>query len=781
MDISKLNNKIVIIKDGFKNTLLDLINKESKLFNIKIITLNELKKNYCFDYNNEAVYYVSSKYNVIGDIAKIYLENLYYIKDVEDNKVKFLKSIKEDLDNNNLIIYNSEFKEFLKNKDIVLIDLDYIDSFYTNIINDISSFANVSKLEIKSFDDKKCLYEAKTKDEEIEFVASKICELIKSGVNINNIKISNVNSDYYYLIKKTFKLFNIPINLKSISNINGTIIVKKFKELYSSNINSTMDELYEYVKSSNDNEIYKKLIDIINSYSFIDDYEKVRSLVYSDINNDKTINNNLKNAVNVVDLENDIISEDNYVFLINFNEGIIPINYKDEDYLSDKVKSLLGVSESSDLNNKANLNIKSAIRRTKNIIVSYSKYNSNSEVFISPSYDEDLFEFNDLKIDYNNSNSFNKLKLVSELDNYYKYGSVSDRLILLNNNYDEEYKNYSNKYSLINTDELYEYLQNRLSLSYSSLNTYNECAFKYYIDYVIKVNKYEDSFEIIVGNIFHKILSECFCDDYDFDKRWNEIISETKYDFKYKDKFFLNLLRDELILVIETIKNQLNYTQLSKTMYEKEIIVKINDELNITFKGFVDKIMYDEIDGNTIVVIVDYKTGNPNININNSYYGLDMQLPIYMYLVKNEIKNVKIGGFYLQKIISNDKNKENRINNLKLQGYSNSDTSILSKVDSSYMDSKIIKSLKVGSNGFYSYSKIINDNEIDILYDIVDKKIKETSQNILNANFDINPKKINDINKGCKYCRYSDICYRRNEDIVELKEVKDIFGGEDNA
>ena len=40
-------------------------------------------------------------------------------------------------------------------------------------------------------------------------------------------------------------------------------------------------------------------------------------------------------------------------------------------------------------------------------------------------------------------------------------------------------------------------------------------------------------------------------------------------------------------------------------------------------------------------------------------------------------------------------------------------------------------------------------------------------------------KKINDKLKGCNYCKYIDICYKRNEDEVELKEIKNIFGGEE--
>ena len=51
-----------------------------------------------------------------------------------------------------------------------------------------------------------------------------------------------------------------------------------------------------------------------------------------------------------------------------------------------------------------------------------------------------------------------------------------------------------------------------------------------------------------------------------------------------------------------------------------------------------------------------------------------MQLHANMFsLIKSEIKNVRIGGFYLQKILSNVSNIQKRKESSKLQGYSNED------------------------------------------------------------------------------------------------------------
>ena len=89
--------------------------------------------------------------------------------------------------------------------------------------------------------------------------------------------------------------------------------------------------------------------------------------------------------------------------------------------------------------------------------------------------------------------------------------------------------------------------------------------------------------------------------------------------------------------------------------------------------------------------------------------------------------------------------------------------------------------MKTTNNGFYSYSKVISSDEIDILNKMIDKNIKEAAINIKEAKFDINPKEINGKNYGCEFCNYKDICYMKNDDIVSLQKPENIFGGDDNG
>ena len=771
--MEEFNNKIVILNDYAKKSF---IKKIDKLINVKVITLSELKRKYYFDYDNKAIYFVSNKYNCIPEIANIYIENIYYLKDIDNEKINFLKDIKNDLDSNNLLTYNNLFKEFLKGKEIVLYNLKYTDKFYKNIFKELEKFSKITIYNDEDNSIVKELYKANNSEEEIAFVCSKITKLIKSGVNINNIKLANVKSDYEFIIRKTFKLFNIPINLPSFETIKSTSLVIKFKELYNSDINETIEKLKEFINTKEENDIYKSIISIVNNYLWSNDFLLVKDMVFNDIDNIKTPREKLKNAVEVIEFKKELVTDEDYVFLIGYNEGVIPVNYKDEDYLSDSIKEKLGLSTSFELNENAMNETKDNIRNIKNLIVTYPSHNLSSEIYISSSYEKDLFEEKELNISFNESNAYNKLKLVSEKDENSKFGTITDNLLRLSSHYkDVKYNSYDNKYKMIDKTKIKEFFKDGLTLSYTSINDYYMCSFRYYLNYILKVNKFEDTFEATVGSIFHKILSMCFDHDIDIIRTYETEIENSNYEFNESEKFFLSILKDELVLIIETIKNQLSYTQLTNSMYEKKIVIDVDKDLQIRFKGFVDKILYNEFNGKTVVAIIDYKTGNPNLNINNTIYGLEMQLPVYIYLIKNEIKDVKIGGFYLQKILNNTTDKEKRLDSLKLQGYTNSDLDYIDKVDSSFNDSKVIKSLRTSSKGFYYYSKMINDEEIDTLYNVVDSKIKEASMSILDSKFDINPKEMNNENIGCSFCKYKDICFMKPKDTIKLKEVKNIF------
>ena len=77
------------------------------------------------------------------------------------------------------------------------------------------------------------------------------------------------------------------------------------------------------------------------------------------------------------------------------------------------------------------------------------------------------------------------------------------------------YLKYDNKFTKINVESLKKYKNNYLTLSYSSIDAYFHCAFKFYISNILKLNIYEENFMNYIGSLFHFVLSKYYEKDFD--------------------------------------------------------------------------------------------------------------------------------------------------------------------------------------------------------------------------------------------------------------------------
>ena len=768
----------------------EILKQNNTLNYFKIYTLAEFNKLYYFDYNEKTIYYVMNKYNVKYEIASIYIKNLYNIEDktYSNEKLIFLKNLKEDLINNKLLKINKLFKKYLNKKDIVIYNLPSSKEL-NNLIELLSINNNVEIINPSTGNYVHTIYEIDNIENEVLFVANKIIELLNNNIPINNIYLANLNDEYKKLIRKIFPMYKIPYTLKNDSSIFGTFIARKFIENYNSDLSITLSSLEEYITTEESQDIYNKLINIINNYTFVEDKLLVKEMIISDLKNTNLSTVDIENSVHEITLDDQQFNEDEYIFLLSFNQGIIPSIKKDEDYLTDNDKKELNISFTVDKNNLEKEKTKIILSNIKNLIITYKKQANGEEFSLSNINEELNYEvIKSNEYNYNYSNTYNKIKLTSLLDDFYKYGTKSDLLTTLNKHYNNlPYNTYNHDFTGINTKDLHEFMNNKLTLSYSSLDKYYKCPFSYYIGNVLRLNIYEETFYQLVGSLFHAIL-EKMPDENNYENVWNEELNKLEHEFTIKENFFLNKLKEELKFIIEVIKEQENFTNLHDELHEERIYTNIEGNIKITFTGIIDKIKYNSNNEHTIVAIIDYKTGNPNLDLSTIEYGIGMQLPVYLYLAKNsnKLSNVKVAGFYLQKVLNNevtvDKShtyQQLKKKNLLLQGYSNEDISILSEFDKSFMDSNIIKSMKVkNDNSFYGYSKVLSDKSMDIIENIAYEKIKEGADLITNAKFDIRPKKKGKIDYGCELCKFKDICYHTNDDYVELEErkIEDILG-----
>lgn len=779
--IDKLtSNSILICSNSDKKKILYDLHKKQKLLSFKIMNLNEFIKKMTFDYNTETVFFVMNHYHLTYENAKSFINDLYYIDitEYDDEKLQYLVNMKSELINNNLLIFDDIFVSQIHDYDIYVYLDNYDEKYLKKITNNNVHFI---KKDYQVFDNKEII-EFENMNDEIEYVAYSINELLSQGIDINNIKISGVSSEYKFHIKQIFNHYNLDLDIYNTS-IYSTIIGSFFIDNIKENIDDTfmcIKDKFNFNISSN-NDILNQIIDICNKYTWVKDYREIKDCLIYEFQNTYINNESGNNKIEIVNIKDLTNNDTMYVYLMGFNQENIPTIYKDDKYLTDRLLLTLGYEDTNEKNKKERLQIINTIKSIKNLTITYKKKSSFNEYYISNLNDELGYKIVKKELDYNIIRSKQELNITvgKYLDNFTKYGIKHKNLEKLYFNTNINYRTFDNKYKTIDNKDLLTYLDNKLLLSYSSIDKYYHCAFSYYIANILKLDTYEEKFAAILGSLIHDILSTCFTKGFDFEREFNNYVNNLEYNLSSKEKFFLNNVKEEIIYIIETIKKQKLLTGFDKELYEKKIYIELNNRVKVTFMGIIDKMMVMSKGGKDYVAITDYKTGNPNTNLDHIKDGLTLQLPIYAYLIKNSnlFNNPIISGIYYQKILSGkqkastfEEYEKEKYNNLKLIGLSTNDEEILSIFDSTYENSELIKSMKLTSKGFSSYAKVFSEEEMDNILFIAKTKIDEAVDNILNGNFKINPKEINFDNIGCKYCKYKDLCYMTESDKEIIEE-----------
>ena len=767
------NNLLIICSNSYKLKILKYLEENKLIINIKYMTLNEYKKSVMFNYDEKTIHYLVKK-GMKPDNAITIINNLYYVEDKKYNnkKLDYLVNIKKELDNNNLLIYDQLFNKIIKKRKVIVYGYGLLDSFDKKLFKD-AEFIPINPQE-KKYD----VYHFNYLKDEVEFVFQKICELLNNNVDINKISLMNIDNEYLPVIKLMESFYKIKVDINNDNTLMGTVIGKKFYELLLDN-KSTSEIVKELDIFKEENE-YGIIINIINKYNDLGLLECQEEIKYELLNHHIS-SRKLDNVIKVKNVF-DCILDDEYVFLMNFNNSSIPKLKMDTDYITNDICELVGIEKIEIENERIKTNTLNYLSNINNIIISYKDKSSFNDYYPSILLDYMDYEIKEYHRSMNYSELANRSLYTMYLDDYVKYGIKDEKIDLLYSNYDHNnYLEYDNKFTGINKDNLIKYLNDELTLSYSSIDNYYKCGFKYYLSNVLRIDEFEETFFTILGSLFHYVLSKMNEDDFDLEKEYNYFLKDRK--FSNKEKFFLDKLKKDLVFIIETIRKHQFISGFTKMLYEQKIDIKLMNSPYVHFKGFVDKIMYHEKDNNTLVSIIDYKTGNTDISIKNLKFGLGMQLPIYLYLVNNSdvLKNIKFTGFYLQHILNVNLNKsekktreEENFNNLKLLGYSTSDLNRLSIFDSTYENSEMIRGMKLTTNGeIAKNANTLTDEEIAEVLKITHEKIIEAMNNILEGNFMINPKIINGKNVSCEYCKYQDICYHNENNNIYLDSKGD--------
>ena len=761
MDFKFNDDSIYIVPNSLKLKLLDILSKENKIYNITFISLEELEKHYFFDIKEDALLYLLDKTNENIDVLKLMLKNLYKIditKEYKETKLNNLKSLYHDLKDNNYLIFDKGYREYLLTKNIYILGYSMLEPYQKEMLDSI----NTNYLDIASNLSIDTVYKYHSMKDEIISTALKIRELNSKGISYNKIFLAGVDNSYNYLLKTIFKMFDIPIYFKSTNKITSLINVKEYLK----------DKDINHIKDIN---IKSKIMKIESDLSYAKNSKYYDILLKDRLENTGLDSIELVESIKVLNEAIEVpylVSDDEYLFVLGFNQNHLPKIYKDEDYLSDNLKSKCNLNTSTIKNKLSKDSLVKVLGTIKNLTLSYKLTSLTGEYAKSSLLNElNLKEVDSLNYSYNYSKEFNNYRVSSLLDTYYKYHEEDKDFTFLTTNIDtSKYTSFDHKFKGINRP-ITPY-----SLSYSNLDDLAKCPFKYYLKHILKLDSFDENFNTKIGNIFHSVLKDSYSDNFSFDISLNKALKDNPLD--KRENVLFKRLETELQEIVNYNKQVEKRSFLTEFYGEKRLEIPLSE--HATLKGFIDKILFKTFHDKTYYAIFDYKTGSATLNLDYLEDGLYLQLPLYIYLINksNLFDNPSFVGFFYQYLLQSYKDKDEQIKNLKLVGYTTDDKIILSYLDEDYETDSFVKGLSVKKDGeLSSRSKILSDSELEDIMNSINKALEKSLKIIDNNAFDIAPKIINNKNISCEFCPFKEVCFVSASDYIYLEKKE----GESNA
>lgn len=359
-----------------------------------------------------------------------------------------------------------------------------------------------------------------------------------------------------------------------------------------------------------------------------------------------------------------------------------------------------------------------------------------------------------------------------------------------------EYTNIPEKIDKANIEKLYG---NKLVTSISKLERYRSCPFSYYLQYGLKIKPQEELKiqTLNTGTFIHEVIDDFFQMQKEAEIKLEDItedqlseivdkIIEAKlgqnknYIFTSTAKYralvvrLKKIIKKALKYIIETIvQSRFNVLGTELEFGEKgkynPIELTLEDGKKIEIIGKIDRIDTAQGEEGKYLRIIDYKSSAKNIDLNEVYAGLQIQLLTYLDATCKEEDLMPAGVLYfsmLEQMIKSKKRMnqeeiEEKIRaNFKMKGLILADVKVVKLHDKNLQNgSSSLVPAYIGKDGEISEKKTsgVSSEEFKDLQKYMYTIIKQISKEILGGNIDLKPY-YKDKKTPCKYCDYKSIC-----------------------
>lgn len=371
---------------------------------------------------------------------------------------------------------------------------------------------------------------------------------------------------------------------------------------------------------------------------------------------------------------------------------------------------------------------------------------------------------------------------------------------------------YCNEESGISKEVANALYGSHLVNSVTRVEQYAACAFAHFLTYGLKLQE-RKRYEIRIpdlGNIFHQVLErfskQMKKEGLSFrtieEEQRNKLVDEclAQVISEYGDSIFTSTKRNEYLLkrvermtkrTIWALCEHMKAGQFEAAAYEVKFDhldaldstrIQLSEEEILSLQGRIDRLDKAEDENGIYIKVIDYKSGKTKLELEDLYYGLQMQLVVYLdaalEIERNKKENagkeiIPAGIFYyniddpvLEEIEKENADKE-LLKALKMNGLINSDTKIVQMLDKHFGDnpkhlegsvkSDVVPVETTKEGAFHKRSSVVSEKGFEQLMKHVRKQIEKCGKEILDGRTAIEPYHL-EKRTGCDYCPYDGVC-----------------------
>lgn len=344
----------------------------------------------------------------------------------------------------------------------------------------------------------------------------------------------------------------------------------------------------------------------------------------------------------------------------------------------------------------------------------------------------------------------------------------------------------------------------QLENSVSRLETYAACACRHFLQYGLSLQEREEfGFEVSdMGNVYHAVLENFAGKLAEFGRTWWDFdenfaakaVKESveAYAATYGETVLYSSARNEyaitrmsriLTRTVLTLQKHLKQGSFQPDDYElsfrfaedlDSIHVDLSEDEKMHLQGRIDRIDVSEDAEHVYVKVIDYKSGNRKFDLAALYYGLQLQLVVYMNAAmemesrKHPDKEIVPAALLYYHIddptietpveLTDEQINEQILAKLRMNGVVNSDPEVVERLDRYMQDKSVVIPVEKKKDGSFSArSGVLSREEMQLISSYVDAKIRSIGREILDGKIAANPyEKGNE--EACTYCAYKKVC-----------------------